>query len=574
MTSLLHKYVPQTDFNSYEEFVENFKINVPENFNFAYDVVDEYAKIDPEKLALVWCDDKGNEKSFTFSQIKDLSDRAANLLTSHGIKKGDSVILTLKSRYEFWISIIALHKIGAVAVPATHMLKKRDIVYRFEKTNPKAVISIDEHGLPDLFDEAQKETGMASIKKFVLGKAEGWINFNEGIKSASPDFKRPSGKDMTKNEDHMLYYFSSGTSGFPKMVIHDYAYPLGHIIIAHYWQNVIENEIHYTHADSGWAKCVWGKLYGQWICGSPVLVYDSDQSFDARKLLEKVLHYKVATFCAPPTVYRFLIKEDLAKYDFSNLKYCVVAGEALNPEVYNKFLEYTGIELREGYGQTEMIVSIATFPWLVPKTGSIGKPAALYDMDIVDDDGKPCDVGEEGKIIVRTPCGQKPPGFFCGYKGDPEKTNEAWHDGIYYTGDTAWKDEEGYYWFVGRTDDIIKSSGYKISPFEVESAVMQHPSVLECAVTSAPDEIRGQVVKATIVLTKNYKDQIKTLEEEETLRKEIQTFVKNTTAPYKYPRVIEFVNELPKTISGKIRRVEIRKTDSEKFKAKEKNEKQ
>jgi len=361
----------------------------------------------------------------------------------------------------------------------------------------------------------------------------------------------------------MLYYFSSGTSGFPKMVIHDFEYPLGHIITSKYWQNVIEDELHYTHADSGWAKCVWGKLYGQWICGAPVLVYDSDKSFDVDSLMEKITKYKVATFCSPPTVYRFLIKEDMSKYDFSHLKYCVVAGEALNPEVYNKFLENTGIELREGYGQTEMIVSIATFPWVTPKPGSIGKPAAAYYIDIIDANGRSCDVGEQGEIVVRTPGGKKPPGLFCGYKDDPVKTKEAWNNDIYYTGDTAWKDEEGYYWFIGRTDDIIKSSGYKISPFEVESAVMKHPAVLECAVTSVPDEIRGQVVKATIILTRDYKDKVKTKEGENALRKEIQNFVKNITAPYKYPRVVEFVDELPKTISGKIRRVEIREKDSQ-----------
>lgn len=561
MTSLLRKYAPLTEFDSYEAYMENFRINVPDNFNFAYDVVDTYAAIEPEKTALIWCDDQDGERIISFGELKVLSDKAANLFRENGIGKGDAVIMTLKSRYEFWIAIIALHKLGAVAVPATHMLKKRDIVYRLEKTGAKAVISVDGHDIPSYFDEAAADLGLSDLKKFVVGKADGWIDFRKGVEEASADFVRPTGDRAASNDDPMLYYFSSGTTGFPKMVVHDYAYPLGHIITAYYWQNVQEDGLHYTHADSGWAKCVWGKLYGQWICGSAVLVYDSSENFDAKKMLDKVIKYGVTTFCAPPTVYRFLIKEKLSKEDFGSVKYCVVAGEPLNPEVYDKFLQYTGLKLMEGFGQTEMIVSIATFPWLEPKPGSMGKPTAGYDIDIIDPDGRSCDVGEEGEIIVRTAAG-KPPGLFCGYKDDPERTHKAWHDGIYHTGDTAWKDEDGYYWFVGRTDDIIKSSGYKIGPFEVESALIQHPGVLECAVTSVPDEVRGQVVKATIVPTRDYKDKIATPEGVKALTKEIQEHVKNITAPYKYPRVVEFVDELPKTISGKIRRVEIRENDS------------
>lgn len=573
MTSLLHRYVPQTEFDSYEAFREKFRINVPENFNFAYDIVDTYAATVPEKTALIWCDDQGNEKIISFGELKILSDKAANLLRSHGIGKGDAVILTLKSRYEFWIAIIALHKLGAVTVPATHMLKKRDIVYRLEKTRAKAVISIDGHDIPSFYDEAEKETGM-NLKKFIVGKADGWIDFCRGYEEASPDFVRPTGEQAVKNTDPMIYYFSSGTAGYPKMVAHDFVYPLGHIITARYWQNVQEDGIHYTHADSGWGKCVWGKLYGQWICGTTVLVYDASDRFNAADMLEKVSKYGVTTFCAPPTVYRFLIKEDLSKYDYSSLKYCVVAGEALNSEVYDKFLKFTGIRLMEGFGQTETIVSIATYPWMEPKPGSMGKPTAGYNIDIVAPDGRSCDVGEEGEIVIRTgDCvigedgcvigrsPEYPPGLFCGYKTDPEKTRKAWHDGYYHTGDTAWKDEDGYFWFVGRTDDIIKSSGYKIGPVEVESALIQHPGVLECAVTGVPDEVRGQVVKATIVLTPAYKEKIATPEGKEALILEIQNHTKNITAPYKYPRVIEFTDELPKTISGKIRHSEIRDRD-------------
>jgi acetyl-CoA synthetase len=382
-----------------------------------------------------------------------------------------------------------------------------------------------------------------------------WINFRSEIEKASPEFERPTGDQKTENNEPMLVYFSSGTTGLPKMVEHDYIYPLGHIITAKYWQNVKEEGLHYTVADTGWAKAMWGQIYGQWIVGSAVFVYDYER-FDAARMLEKASKYGVTTFCAPPTIYRFLIKEDLSKYDFSTLQYAVTAGEPLNPEVYNKFYEFTGLRLMEGFGQTELVVCIVNFPWMEPRPGSMGKPSPGYDIKLMDKDGNICDVGEEGEIVIET-SRQEPPGLFNGYYLDPEKTAEVWHDDYYHTGDTAWMDEDGYYWFVGRNDDIIKSSGYRIGPFEVESAVISHPAVLECAITGVPHPVRGQVVKATVVITKDYVAS-------EELKLEIQNHVKKVTAPYKYPRVIEFVDELPKTISGKIRRIEIRSKDQEK----------
>ena len=554
MTSLLSQFVFQTDFESYEDFKENFKILIPENFNFAYDVVDAYARDFPEKVAIVWCDDNGSERIFTFKDLKYYSDKTANFFAKHGICKGDHVMLTLKSRYEFWYCILGLHKLGAIAVPATHMLKTRDIVYRIEKAGLKMIVCISDDGIPGQVNESHSHCGNIPFKKVVIGETncEGWIDFRKELEEVSPFFERPSGEATTKNDDICLVYFSSGTSGFPKVVEHNFTYPLGHILTAKYWQNVEDNGLHYTVADSGWGKCVWGKIYGQWIAGCAVFVYDYDR-FEAKNMLEKASKYGVTTFCAPPTIYRFLIKEDLTKYNFSTLKYAVVAGEPLNPEVFNRFLKFTGIKLMEGFGQTETVVAIATFPWMEPKPGSIGKPTPGYKIELMDKDGRLCEAGEEGEIVINTK-EEKPAGLFVHYGGDPEKTKEAWHDGYYHTGDMAWMDEEGYFWFVGRADDIIKTSGYKVGPFEVENALIQHPAVLECAITGAPDLERGQIIKATVVLTKGYSSG-------EALKKELQEHVKKVTAPYKYPRIIEFVDELPKTISGKIRRVEIRDRD-------------
>jgi acetyl-CoA synthetase len=553
MSCLLDKFVNRVEFESYEDFYNNFKLQIPDNFNFAYDVVDFYAEHQPEKRALVWCDDLGNDRTFSFGDMKYFSDKAANFFLNCGIKKGDYVKLLLKGHYSFWYCFLGLHKIGAIATPGTHMLTTKDLVYRIDKADIKMVVCIDEGALTEYVDEAQGKTGNILQHKVLLGgKKKGWLDLETEIQKASSEFLRPSGAAGTCNEDISLAYFSSGTTGFPKMVLHDYTYPLGHVITAKYWQNCLDDGLHYTVADTGWAKVVWGKIYGQWICGSAVFAYDYDK-FDAANMARKCAKFGVTTFCAPPTVYRFLIKEDLSQYDFSGLKYSSTAGEPLNAEIYEKFLEYTGLRIMEGFGQTETSIQIGTYLWMDTKPGSMGMPCPLYEIELMNAEGGFCEDGEEGEIVISTEKG-RPLSLFTGYYRDDEITAEVWHDGFYHTGDMAWRDEDGYYWFVGRADDVIKSSGYRIGPFEVESALIEHPAVLECAITGVPDPIRGQVIKATVVLTKDYSPC-------DELIGELQNHVKSVTAPYKYPRVIEFVSELPKTISGKIRRVEIRDHD-------------
>jgi len=552
---MLNKYLSQVDFTSYEDFIENFHINVPENFNFAYDVVDEYAKSQPDKVAIVWCDESGAEATFTFGQLKEYSDKTANFFKSVGIKRGDPVMLVLKRRYEFWFCILALHKLGAITIPATHLLTSKDIVYRANAADIKMIVCVPDPEVIKHVEDAQSKTPSLIYKALICESKDGWIDFTKSVDEASNTFDRPQGDQASCNDDISLLYFTSGTTGMPKMVQHNYEYPLGHILTAKYWQNVTDGGLHLTVADTGWAKAVWGKIYGQWLSGSAVFVYDYNK-FVPQEMLGVISKHGVTTFCAPPTIYRFFIKEDLTMFDLSKLKYCVVAGEPLNPEVFNQFYNATGIKLMEAFGQTELTVTLGTFPWMEPKPGSMGKPSPGYDIDILDDSGNSCPDGEEGQIVVRTDK-IRPAGMFGGYYRDAALTNKVWHDGIYYTGDMAWRDEEGYFWFVGRADDVIKSSGYRIGPFEVESALLEHPSVLECAITAVPDEDRGAIVKATVVLAKNYTSSNE-------LVKELQEHVKRVTAPYKYPRIIEFVNELPKTISGKIRRVEIRQTDSDK----------
>ncbi len=549
---LLEKYLSKTSFVSYEDFRRNFKINMPDDFNFAYDVVDEIAAKAPEKRALVWCDEAGAEAVFTFGQLKYYSDKAAGFFRSAGIGKGDPVMLVLKRRYEFWFAILALHKIGAVAVPATHLLTAKDIIYRNNSADIKMILCVNDPDVIRHVEESQPQSPSLKAKAVLGLEREGWYNFNREVERASEHFKRPEGAHSTTRDDALLLYFTSGTTGMPKMVLHNHAYPLGHILTAKYWQNIDEDGLHLTVADTGWAKAAWGKIYGQWIAGCAVFVYDYNK-FVPKEMLKVIEKYDVTSFCAPPTIYRFLIKEDLSQYSFSKLKYCSVAGEPLNPEVYSEFLKMTGLKLVEGYGQTELTVTLATYPWMEPRPGSMGKPSPGYDIDIIDENGNSCAVRQEGQIVVRTDK-RMPVGMFDGYYRDKKLTDSVWRDGIYYTGDMAWKDEDGYYWFVGRADDVIKSSGYRIGPFEVESALLEHHAVLECAITAVPDPDRGQAVKASIVLAKNH------LPSEE-LKAELQAHVKKVTAPYKYPRVIEFVPELPKTISGKIRRVDIREHD-------------
>lgn len=546
---MLDKFLEKASFDSYEDFMQNFKINVPENFNFGYDVVDAWAEKEPDKKALLWTNDQGEVIQFTFADIKRESDKTASFFASQGIGRGDMVMLILKRHYQFWFSIVALHKLGATVIPATHLLTEKDIIYRCEKADIKAIVATgDEIVINHIQNSLPKCPTLKTLISTGPIVPEGWFDFNKEIEAAAP-FVRP--ELANTNDDVSLMYFTSGTTGNPKMVAHDFTYPLGHIITGSFWHNVKEDSLHLTLADTGWGKAVWGKLYGQWIAGANVFVYDFEK-FEPVDVLHMIQKYGITSFCAPPTVFRFLIREDLTKFDISTLKYCTIAGEALNPKVYDEWKRLTGIKLMEGFGQTETTLTIATYPWLEPKPGSMGCKGPVYDIDLLTADGRWAEDGEQGEIVVRTN-GVKPVGLFKEYLKDPELTYDAYHDDIYHTGDVAWRDEDGYFWFVGRTDDVIKSSGYRIGPFEVESALMTHPAVVECAITGVPDEIRGQVVKATIVLSKDYKDKAG-----EALIKEIQNHVKRVTAPYKYPRIVEFVDELPKTISGKIRRVEIR----------------
>ena len=552
---MIERFLKQTTFTSQEDYEKNLEFIIPEHFNFAYDVMDEWAKEKPEKLALLWTNDEGECIRFSFKDLKERSDRAAAYFMSLGIGKGDMVMLILKRRYEFWLSMLALHKIGAVAIPATHMLTTHDIVYRNNRASVKAIICAGEEYIMEQVAGSRAESPTLEILVSIGPKqADGFHDWHKEWNNA-PAFVRPEVKN--DNDDTMLMYFTSGTSGEPKMVAHDFLYAMGHLTTGVYWHNLSEDSIHLTVADTGWGKAVWGKMYGQWFAGAAVFVFDHEK-FTADKILRQIEKYRITSFCAPPTVYRFLIHEDFSNYDLSSLRYCCTAGEALNPAVFDKFKELTGISLMEGFGQTETTMTLGTMPWTKPKPGSMGLPNPQYDIDLIKPDGTPCEDGEKGEIVVRTGKG-KPVGLFKEYYRDEELSHNVWHDDVYHTGDVAWRDEDGYYWFEGRIDDVIKSSGYRIGPFEVESALMTHPAVVECAITGVPDEIRGMVVKATVVLHKDWKAKAG-----EDLIKELQNHVKHVTAPYKYPRIIEFVDELPKTISGKIRRVEIREKDNKK----------
>ncbi len=548
---MLEKFLPRIDFDSYEDFKANYKVNVPEGFNFAFDIVDAWSEQDAEKPALLYCNDDGARKLYTFTDLKNLSNRAANFFVSKGIKKGDRVMLMLKQRPEAWICILALCKIGAVCIPATYQLTKKDIVYRCNAAKVRMVVSVDDDYLlkevASAIPECETVDNVAVVGDSI---PDGYIDFRNAYVAFPDSFERVP-NEIT---DPMLLYFSSGTTGMPKMILHNYAYPVGHILTAKYWQHAENGKYHLTMSDSGWAKFAWGKIYGQWICGAIIVAYDNEK-FNAKNTLELIQEIGLTTLCAPPTIFRFLIKEDIAKYDFSSIKHCCIAGEPLNPEVFYKFKELTGLTLTEGFGQTETPVIIANFDGVPIKPGSTGKPSPSFDIDIVDENGNPCEDGIIGSIVVKNLSNYYPAGLFQGYQEDDAANAKAFVNDSYNTGDTAWRDADGYYWFNGRNDDVIKCSGYRIGPFEVESALMTHPSVLECAVTAAPDPVRGQVVKATIVLARGFAAS-------EELKKEIQNHVKKVTAPYKYPRIVEFVSELPKTTSGKIKRAEIRKNEN------------
>ncbi len=561
---LLKRFLKQTSFSSVEDYNKNLEFIIPDHFNFAYDVMDEWAKEAPEKLALLWTNDEGAEIRTTFAQLKEQSDQAAAYLQSLGIGKGDPVMLILKRRYEWWLCMLALCKLGAVVIPATHMLTKHDIVYRNTRADVKAIICVDDEYVTKQIQAAMPESPtvktLIAVNEAAQGKSnpvpEGFHDWESEWQKA-PKFVRP--EHVNDNEDTMIMYFTSGTSGEPKMVAHDYLYAMGHLTTGVFWHNLKPHSLHLTVADTGWGKAVWGKFYGQWFAGATVFVFDHEK-FNADTMLRQMAKYHVTSFCAPPTIYRFMIREDFSKYDLSALEYCCTAGEALNPAVFDHFKELTGITIYEGFGQTETTMTLGTMPWMKAKPGSMGMPNAQYQIGLIRADGSPCEDGEKGEIVVYAEnISKKPVGLFKEYYRDEELTEEAWHDGVYHTGDMAWRDEDGYYWFEGRKDDVIKSSGYRIGPFEVESALMTHPAVVECAITGVPDDIRGMVVKATVVLGKEWKDKAG-----DDLVKELQNHVKRETAPYKYPRIVEFVDELPKTISGKIRRVEIRNKDNKK----------
>jgi len=535
---------------AYEDgIVSKYRLKYPDNFNWAYDVVDDIADNDPDRLAMLWCDPTGAERRFTFGDIKKYSNKTANFLRSAGIEKGDIVMVVLKRNYEFWYTAVALHKLGAVIVPATFMLTGHDVEYRVNSGGIKAVISTSHCEAPDSVDEVFDHCPTLDTRIIVRGEREGWLTFESGVEAASEDFERVD----TKVSDPLLIFFSSGTSGYPKMVLHNHTYPLAHLWTAKHWHNVNPDGLHFTIADTGWGKAVWGKFYGQWLMEAAVLTYDYDK-FETSEILGLLEKYKVTTLCVPPTMYRMLLGDkNFEKYDLSSLTYCTTAGEAMNPDVFLKWKQLTGITIMEGFGQTETTVALCNVVGSTPKPGSLGKPSLQYPVYLIDDEGNFCARGKTGEIVIDVKNG-KAEGILDCYYLNKDKTDEAFEGGWYHTGDTAWMDEDGYYWYVGRNDDIIKSSGYRIGPFEIESVMVNHPAVQECAVTGVPDPVRGQLVKATVVLADGYT-------ESEELRTELQTYVKKNTAPYKYPRVINFVPELPKTVNGKIRRVEIRTED-------------
>ena len=555
--NLAHEFlVEDREFLDYEDFSKNCKLKAPENFNFAYDIVDRYAKETPNKRALLWIDDNSDEPlDFSFADISRESKRAAYWLSLKGIKKGDTVMLVLRRRYEWWILMPALHRIGAIVIPATDQLLQADIEYRTNAADVKMVISYDNPHIQEEIEKALPKSPTVQFLVTVGPDRKGWINFHKECEPLDPEFPRPVGDAATHNTDPMLLYFTSGTSGYPKMVLQDFVYPIGHIMTAKYWHGVVDDGLHLTISETGWAKATWGKLYGQWICGTAQFVYDMNM-LKPDKMFQMISKYGLTTFCAPPTVYRFLVRQDLSKYDLSKCTRFSTAGEALNGEVYEKWLEKTGKKIYEGYGQTESTIICGNFMDYAPvHPGSMGKPNPLYKIEVLNPNGKPVPNGEIGELCIHIEDG-RPFGLLMGYHKDISLTAEAFDGGVYHTNDNVYMDADGYVWFVGRKDDIIKSSGYRISPFEVESILQKHPAVLECAVTGVEDPKRGMAVKATIVLSADYADK-----EPKEMELIMSNFAKENTAMYKCPRIYEFVKELPKTISGKIRRVEIREKD-------------
>lgn len=521
-----------------------------ENFNFAYDVIDVMAKKCPEKMAMLYVSKAGRERRFTFRDMAKYSNMAANYFSYLGIKRGDKVMLILKRHFQFWFSLLALHKIGAIAIPAADLLTKKDFEYRFKVGEVDAVVCTADGEVSREVDKAARGNARLKTKIMVGGARESWHCFNKDIRFFSANFSKPH--EVPGGEDPMLMFFTSGTTSYPKIAMHCYKYPLGHYVTAKYWHQVDPDGIHFAISDTGWAKAMWGKIYGQWLCEAPIFIYDFDD-FDAKDILTKIEKYKITTFCAPPTVYRVMVHLKLENYDLSSLQNVTTAGEALNPKVFDKFKEKTGFDIMEGFGQTETTMLIGNIKGMVPRPGSMGKPNPLYEVAVMHADGTLAEPGEEGEIVVKTADGI-PDGLFRGYYNDEEKTNSVWYDGYYHTGDTAFVDKDGYLWYVGRVDDVIKSAGYRVGPFEIENEIMKLPYVLECAVTSVPDRIRGQAIKATIVLADGK-------EGDEHMKNDIVKYLKNNIASYKWPKIVDFAKELPKTISGKVRRVEIKRSD-------------
>lgn len=552
---MLEKYLPREEFTSYEDFKENYRVTAPENFNFGFDIVDGWAKEKGDNRALLWCDDHGEERAFTFAEMSRLTNKAANYFASLGLKKGSVAMLILRRRWEYWVCAVALMKLGVTFIPGTLQLTKKDVAYRANAAGAELIVCVNDDYVIGQVELAKPEMPGVLHTALVGGVSrDGWRNFNAEFEAFPDTFSRTP--DSAGGNDIMQIYFTSGTTGMPKMVMHNYFHPLGHIVTAKYWQQVKENKLHMSVSDSGWAKFGWGKIYGQWICGATVFCYDM-QKFIPKNLLSVMEKYKLTTFCAPPTMYRFMLQEDVASYDLSSVENWCTAGEPLNPEVFQQWKKLTGGKIRTGFGQSEGTVLLADFPWIEPIPGAMGKPSPIYDIRLINEDGKECDRGEEGEIVIRDVKAHPPVGLFVGYYKNEEQTNAAMGTGDYNLKDVAWCDNNGYYWFVGRHDDVIKCSGYRIGPFEVESALIEHPAVVECAITAAPDPIRGQVVKATVVLAKGYTPS-------EELVKELQNHVKHATAPYKYPRIVEFVDELPKTLGGKIKRAQLRRESEEK----------
>lgn len=561
--AIYEKFIGRTreSFEGYRltEAKQNFKITYPENFNFAYDVIDVLGKEKSNKTALVYLSHTKEKKVFTFRDIVMYSNKAASYLKSMGINKGDRVLLVLKRSYLFWFVLLGLHKIGAIPIQATHMLMAKDYIYRCNKGKIKAAIITGDGDCTDHFDEGVSKCPTIEMKFVTMHKkVKGWIDFEEGFDKASSDWSRPVGKDATNAKDVMLMAFSSGTTGYPKMIVHDFTYPLGHLVTGIFWHRVVDGGLHFTISDTGWLKSLWGKCYGQWMGESAILVYDFDK-FDGADILSVIEKNKVTTLCVPPTMYRLMLLNDIKTYNLSALTHCCAAGEALNAEIFNTWLEATGLQIHEGFGQSETTVCLGNlYPFTKPLSGFMGKPVLGYEIDLLDSEGKICLPGESGEICIKATMEEKPCGLFCGYYDDDAANKKAFKNGYYHTGDEAYRDEHNRYHYIGRNDDVIKSSGYRIGPFEVESVLLEHPAVLEAAVTGIPDSIRGFNVKATIVLKKGF-------EASDKLVSDIQNYVKRMTAPYKYPRVVEFVDELPKTFSGKIRRVEIREKDINKI---------